>query len=80
MIDRSVAPFVLVEVRADGAEVPESEHATFSEGWSAGQAAVHANGGRAFSLYADGRKVAKFCHHRIAITTTNVEEVISLLA
>lgn len=67
MIDRSVAPFVLVEVRADGTEEVVSKHPTFSEGWSAGQEAVHADRTGAFSLYRrfPDRRVARFCHHRI---------------
>ncbi len=79
MIDRSVAGYVLVRVDADGNEEPVSEYPTFSEGWSAGQEAVHADREGAYSLYRGNRRVARFCPSRIANTMANTEEI-SLLA
>ncbi len=58
---------VLVRVHADGREEQASEHASFEEGWSAGQEAVHANREGAFALYHRGRRVARFGFNRIAI-------------
>jgi hypothetical protein len=57
----------LVRVHADGTEEPVSEHPTFEDGWQAGTSAVHADKGAAFSLYRGSRRVARFCHHRIAV-------------
>ncbi len=69
MVKASLAGFVLVEVRADGTQKMVSEHPDFGSGWSAGQAAVHADGNeqKAFSLYVGnpGRRVARFAHNRI---------------
>lgn len=76
----SVAGFVLVRVDADGNEEPVSGHASFSDGWSAGQEAVHADREGAYSLYRGNRRAAKFAHSRVANTTTNAEKEIPLLA
>ncbi len=76
----SVAGFVLVRVDADGSEEPVSEHPTFSEGWSAGQEAVHANREGAYSLYWGDRRVARFCPSRIASTKGAMDLGQALLA
>ena len=60
-------PFALRRVHQDGREEPVGDHASFEEGWLAGQAAAHADRDAAFSLYRGGRRVARFCHHRIAV-------------
>ena len=58
---------VLVRVHADGTEEQVSKHPDFGSGWQAGTHAVHENRQGAYSLYAPGgRRVARFCHHRIA--------------
>ena len=57
--------YVLSLVRDDGTEEPVSEHPSFGEGWKAGTAAVHADRENAYSLYRNGRRVARFCHHRL---------------
>ena len=56
----------LVRVYGDGAEEPVGEHHCFEQGWAAGQHAVHADRENAYSLYRGKRRVAKFCHQRLA--------------
>ncbi len=60
------ARYTLRRVNQDGTEQQVSEHPDFGDGWSAGQHAVHADGEAAFSLYSGERRVARFCHHRLA--------------
>ncbi len=60
-------PYVLRRVHQDGSEEFASEYPSFEAGWSAGQEAVHADREGAYSLYRDARRVARFCHHRIAV-------------
>ena len=60
------APFVLRRVHADGSEQQVSDHASFEEGWAAGQHAVHDDREGAFALYRGGRRVARFGFNRIA--------------
>ncbi len=62
----SLRPYALVRVHPDGTEEPVSKHPSFEDGWAAGQSAVHADKDAAFSLYRGTRRVARFCHHRIA--------------
>ncbi len=64
---RPARDHVLVRVHANGTEEPVSEHASFEEGWAAGQHAVHADHEGAFALYHRGRRVARFGFNRIAI-------------
>ena len=55
----------LFRVRDDGTEEAVSEHPDFESGWQAGTAAVHEDRENAYSLYRGGRRVARFCHHRL---------------
>ena len=66
-------PYVLRRVHPDGREEPVSEHPSFEEGWSAGQVAVHADKEGAYSLYRGGRRIARFCHHRIAVSSKSFD-------
>jgi hypothetical protein len=67
--ERSVArsaPYVLYQVSPDGMEKPVSEHPNFASGWEAGTHAVTVEDKEnAYSLYARGRRVAKFGHSRL---------------
>lgn len=56
----STLPYALRRVYADGGEEPASDHATFGDGWSAGQHAVHENRGNAYALYRGDRCLARF--------------------
>lgn len=58
---------MLRRVFSNGGEEFASGHPTFEEGWAAGQQAVHADREGAYSLYRGGCRVARFCHHRIAV-------------
>ena len=64
---------VLVRVHADGTEEQVSKHPDFGSGWQAGTHAVHENRQDAYSLYRGGRRVARFCHHRIAVSPKSFE-------
>ena len=55
----------LMRVYADGTTEPVSEHPTFTEGWAAGQSAVHHDRDHAYALYRGRTRVAKFGHARI---------------
>jgi uncharacterized protein CbrC (UPF0167 family) len=63
----------LVRVHADGTEEQVSEHPTFEDGWQAGTHAVHADRDAAFSLYLGRRRIARFCHHRIAVSSKSFD-------
>ena len=67
------APYELRRVHRDGCEEFASEHQCFEEGWAAGQEAVHADREAAFSLYRNGRRVARFCHHRVAVRSKSFD-------
>lgn len=54
----------LRRVHADGTEERVSQHPTFTEGWSAGTAAVHADRENAYALYRGRTRVAVFCPAR----------------
>ncbi len=54
----------LYRVHPDATEEPVSEHPDFSEGWSAGTAAVHADRDHAYALYRGRTRVARFAHAR----------------
>jgi hypothetical protein len=61
----SCAAYALFRVKQDGSKEQVSEHPSFEEGWSAGTLAVAEDGESAFSLYASGRRVARFGHSRL---------------
>ena len=62
----SCAPYALFRVKHDGREEKVSEHPSFEEGWQAGTHVVTvADKANAYSLYENGRRVARFCHHRL---------------
>jgi hypothetical protein len=63
-VSTTTVPHELRRVYADGTEEPVSEPATFAEGWSAGQSAVHADRDHAYRLVANGCTVARFAHAR----------------
>ena len=72
-------PHVLRRVYADGTSEHVSSHPDFSEGWSAGTAAVHADKGAAFSLYApSGERVVRFAHARITprLSVSNLDALV----
>ena len=72
-------PYVLRRVHSDGSTEPVSEHPDFADGWSAGTAAVHADKGAAFSLYApSGERVARFAHARITprLSAANLDALV----
>ena len=58
-------PYALHRVYADGSEEPVSDHATFGDGWSAGQRAVHEEREVAYALYRADRRVARFGSARL---------------
>jgi hypothetical protein len=57
--------YVLVRVNPEGPDEALSEHPDFGSGWSAGTHAVGEDRDHAFSLYANGRRVARFGHSRL---------------
>jgi hypothetical protein len=61
----SCAPFTLFRVKQEGTKEQVSEHPSFEEGWSAGPHAGSVDGQCAVSLYANGRRVARFGHSRL---------------
>jgi hypothetical protein len=61
----SCAPYALFRVKQDGIEEQVSEHPSFEEEWNAGTHAVSVDGQSAFSLYLNGRRVARFGHSRL---------------
>lgn len=63
-VSTATVQHALYRVHPDGTEEPVSTHPTFTEGWSAGQAAVHADRTNAYRLYAGRRCVAGFCSIR----------------
>ena len=69
----SLRPYALVRVHPDGREEPVSDHASFEEGWSAGQEAVHEHREAAYALYIGRRRIARFCHHRIAVSSKSFD-------
>lgn len=66
-MEKSTSPYVLVRVDQDGTEEQVSEHPDFEQGWAEGQHRTHVEPQAAFALYHRGRRVARFCHHRIAV-------------
>ena len=56
----STLPYALRRVYADGSEEHVNDHATFGEGWSAGQHAVHEDRENAYALYRGDRRLARF--------------------
>ena len=64
----STLPYALLRVYADGSEEPVSDHATFGDGWSAGQHAVHEDRDNAYALYRDGRRIARFAFVRLIVS------------
>jgi hypothetical protein len=58
-------PYALRRVYTDGSEFPVSDHATFSDGWSAGQRAVHEDRENACALYRGDRRLARFGSARL---------------
>jgi hypothetical protein len=58
-------PYALRRVYADGSEEPVSEHATFGDGWSAGQHAVQEDRENAHALYRGQRHLARFGSGRL---------------
>jgi hypothetical protein len=75
-----VQTFTLVRVSPDASEEPVSEHPDFSEGWSAGTAAVHADRDHAYRLVANGHTVAKFTHARAVprVSAANLDALVTL--
>jgi len=59
-------PYALRRFYADGSEEPVTEHATFGDGWDAGQHAVHENSENAYALYRGQRRLARFGSARLA--------------
>jgi len=72
-MEKGTSPYVLVRVDQEGTEEPVSEHPTFEDGWQAGTSAVHRERQDAYSLYRGGRRVARFCHHRIAVSSKSFD-------
>jgi hypothetical protein len=58
-------PYALHRVHADGGEEPVSAHATFGDGWSAGQRAVHEDRENVYALYRGQRRLARFGSARL---------------
>lgn len=54
----------LYRVHPDGSTEPVSTHPDFSEGWSAGTSAVHADREHFYLLYRGRTRVARFAHAR----------------
>jgi hypothetical protein len=52
-------------IRRDGTREPVSTHKSLSEGFSAGQAAVHADVENAYALYQGDRRLARFGFSRL---------------
>jgi hypothetical protein len=69
-----------MRVHPDATEEPVSEHPDFSEGWSAGTAAVHADREHAYRLVANGRTVARFQHARSIprVSVSNYDALVSI--
>jgi len=65
-MDTTTLPHALMRVYADGTTEPVSEHPDFTSGWEARTHATHAEPEYAFSLYADGQRVARFAHARLS--------------
>jgi len=61
----STLQYALRRVYADGGEEPVSDHATFGDGWSAGQRAVHEDREAAYALYRGNRRLARFGSGRL---------------
>jgi hypothetical protein len=61
----STLPYALRRVYADGDEQPISDHATFGDGWSAGQRAVHQDRENAYALYRGQHRLARFGSSRL---------------
>lgn len=72
-VARPARDHVLVRVHADGREEPVSEHPDFGSGWQAGTHAVHTDRENAYSLYRGRRRIARFCHHRIAVSSKSFD-------
>jgi hypothetical protein len=68
----------LWRVHPDASEEPVSEHPTFTEGWEAGTAAVHADRDHAYALYRGRTRVAKFGHARITphLSAANLDTLV----
>jgi hypothetical protein len=58
-------PYALRRVYAHGREEPVSDHATFADGWSAGQRAVYEDRENAYALYRGDRRLARFGSGRL---------------
>jgi hypothetical protein len=67
-MEKGTSPYVLVRVDQGG-----TEHPTFEDGWQAGTHAVHVGRDGAYSLYRGRRRIARFCHHRIAVSPKSFE-------
>ena len=61
----STLPYALRRIYADGSEEPVSDHATFGDGCSAGQCAVHQDREAAYALYRGERRLARFGSARL---------------
>ena len=72
-MQKSTSPYVLFRVDQEGIEEPVGTFRSFEQGWSAGQHAVHTDRDGAYSLYRGSRRVARFCHHRIAVSPKSFE-------
>ena len=74
-MDETTVHHALYRVYADATEELVSEHPAFEESWTEGQRRTHAEPEHAFSLYADGQRVARFAHARLSprLSVSNVE-------
>lgn len=73
-----VQRFVLMRVSPDATEEPVSEHPNFTEGWEAGQSAVHRDRDHAYALYRGRTRVAKFGHARSTprVSVSNLDALV----
>jgi hypothetical protein len=55
----------LYRIGRDGSRAPVSTHKSLSEGFSAGQAGVHADAENAYALYKGERRLARFGFSRL---------------
>jgi len=58
-------PYALRRVYDDGGEEHVNDHATFGDGWSEGQRAVHEDRENAYALYRGNRRLALFGSGRL---------------
>jgi hypothetical protein len=75
-LSESSVTHALVRVNPDGSEEPVAEYASFEEGWQAGTYLVTCEDVHgAYTLYANGQRVARFAHARLLMAGFDTERV-----